>query len=87
MQATGSRAAGRIFRALARLAGVAPPSASWKPLRGATFENSLGELVLDARNASATLPRSPQEGENPERLVARRSLALAAHPDTDDRAG
>ena len=67
----------RIFGALARLAGVPPPSASWRPLRAGTFENSLGELFLDGRAATATLRRSPQEGEDPERLVADRPLELA----------
>ena len=43
----------------------------------ATFENSLGELFLDGRAATATLRRSPQEGEDPERLVADRPIELA----------
>ena len=75
--ATGSRLGERIFGALARLAGVPPPSASWRPLRAGTFENSLGELFLDGRAATATLRRSPQEGEDPERLVADRPIELA----------
>jgi len=74
---TGSRVGGRIFAALARLAGVPAPSASWSPLREGTFENSLGELFLDGRAATATLRRSPQEGEDPERLVADQPLELA----------
>jgi hypothetical protein len=83
VQATGSRVAARIFRALAGLAGVEPPSARWKPLSDGTFDNSLGELVLDARNASATLRRSPREGEDPEQLVAGPPLALSAKPELD----
>src|SRR6478672_12019512 len=75
--ATGSRLGERIFGTLARLAGVPPPSASWRPLRAGSFENSLGELFLDGRSATATLRRSPQEGEDPERLVADQPLELA----------
>ncbi len=74
---TGSRFGAWIFGALARLAGVPAPSASWRPLRPGTFENSVGELFLDGRAATATLRRSPQEGEDPERLVADRPLELA----------
>jgi hypothetical protein len=76
VQATGSRIAAKLFALLARLAGVAPPSASWTPLRDATFENALGELVLEGRSASATIRRSPREGEDPDLLVAEQSLAL-----------
>ena len=60
-----------------RLAGVTPPSASWTPIRDATFENALGELVLEGRSASATIRRSPREGEDPELLVAEQPLTLA----------
>jgi hypothetical protein len=76
VQATGSRIAAKLFALLARLAGVALPSASWTPLRDATFENALGELVLEGRSASATIRRSPREGEDPDLLVAEQSLAL-----------
>jgi hypothetical protein len=81
VQVTGSRVAGRVFRVFARLAGVRPPSATWQPLSDGTFDNSLGELLLDARNASVTYRRSPQEGEDPERLVAGPPVALSAEPD------
>ena len=50
---------------------------SWRPLREGTFENSLGELFLEGRVATATLRRSPQEGEDAERLVADRPFELA----------
>jgi PhoD-like phosphatase len=66
---TGSRAAGMLFYPLARLAGVPKPSADWKRLRPTSFDNCLGELWLDGRTASATIYRSPNEGEDPERLV------------------
>jgi PhoD-like phosphatase len=77
VQATGSRVAAKLFALLARLAGVESPSASWHPVRDETFENALGELVLDGRSASATIRRSPRDGEDPELLVAERSLDLA----------
>jgi hypothetical protein len=76
VQATGSRGAEKLFSLLARLAGVDPPSASWRPLGPATYENALGELVLDGREASATIWRSPREGEDAERLVVDQRVSL-----------
>ena len=76
VQATGSRVAAKLFAVLAKLAGVEPPSASWTPTRKRTFENALGEVLLDGRSASATIRRSPREGEDPELLVAEQPLAL-----------
>jgi PhoD-like phosphatase len=76
VKATGSRIAAKVFAVLAKLAGVPPPSASWTPIRDPTFENTLGELVLEGRSASATIRRSPREGENPDLLVAEQPLAL-----------
>ena len=69
-------AAAKVFRRLARLAGVTPPSVSWRPIREPTFENGLGELVLTGRKAHAVLRRSPREGENPEMLVAAEAVEL-----------
>jgi hypothetical protein len=76
VQAAGSRIAAKLFVVIVKLAGVAPPSASWTPIRDATFENTLGELVLEGRSASATIRRSPREGEDAELLVAEQPLAL-----------
>jgi PhoD-like phosphatase len=76
VQATGSRAAAKLFALTARLAGVEPPSATWTPIRKPTFENAIGEIVLDGRTASATIRRSPREGEDPELLVAEQQLPL-----------
>jgi hypothetical protein len=76
VQATGSRVSEMVFSRLARLAGVPSPSASWTPTRRATFDNGLGELFLDGRTASAVIRRSPQEGEDPEVLVADRPVVL-----------
>jgi hypothetical protein len=58
------------------LAAVDPPSATWQPLEAPMFENTLGELVLDGRAASATIWRSPREGEDVERLVVDQRAAL-----------
>jgi hypothetical protein len=76
VRATGSRIAAKLFGSLAKAAGVTKPSASWTPIRDATFENALGELVLEGRSASTTIRRSPREGEDPELLVAEQPLAL-----------
>ena len=77
VQATGSRLSEMVFSRLAKLAGVATPSASWRATRRATFDNGLGELLLDGRTASAVIRRSPHEGEDPEVLVADPPVALA----------
>jgi hypothetical protein len=55
---------------------VDSPSATWRPLRPATFENTLGELVLVGRAGSLTIWRSPREGEDVERLVVDQRTAL-----------
>jgi hypothetical protein len=70
VQAIGSRLSEQIFSRLAKLAGVEKPSASWTPIRNATYENALGEVYLDGATASAIIRRSPREGEDPEVLVA-----------------
>jgi PhoD-like phosphatase len=70
VQATGSHVAAKLFALLAKLAGVEAPSTSWIPTREPTFENALGELLLEDRGARATIRRSPREGEDPEQLVA-----------------
>ena len=78
VRATSSRLGERLFGALARLAGVTPPSASWHAVRAATFDNSVGELLLDGRAATAMFRRSPREREDPERLIEDRPLQLAS---------
>jgi hypothetical protein len=69
VRVTGSRAAERLFAALARRARVDPPSAHWRFVREPTFENSIAELELDERSARVTVRRSPREDEDAERLV------------------
>jgi hypothetical protein len=84
---TSSRAAVALFSRLARLAGVAAPSVSWRLVREQTFENSLGELELAGRDARVVIWRSPREGEDVERLamlhtttLVETSLAQLPHP-------
>jgi hypothetical protein len=55
VKTTGSRAAATILRPLARLARVEPTEASWKLAIPGTFENSIGQLKLDERQAAVTL--------------------------------
>ena len=86
VQATGSRIAAEVFVRLAKLAGVEPPSATWTTIRDETFENAIGEVVLEGRSASATIRRSPREGEDPELLVAEQPLALTG-VSHDERGG
>jgi hypothetical protein len=76
VRATASRASAIVFNALARLAGVAAPSAEWQHVRKETFDNSIGELVLVEREASVTIRRSPREGEDVERLVVLHTTEL-----------
>jgi hypothetical protein len=80
VRATGSRASGLVFHALARLAGVAAPSARWRRVRAETFDNSIGELLLDERSATVTILRSPKEGEDPEQLLPLHTTELAVRP-------
>jgi hypothetical protein len=77
VQATGSRASGAMFSLLARLAGVPAPSVQWEFVRRPTYSNSIGELALDGRSARVTLRRSPQQGEDVERLIVLHRTELA----------
>jgi hypothetical protein len=80
VQATGSRPAGAVFSRLARKARVPEPSASWRFIRRPTYDNSIGELELDARSARVTLWRSPHRREDVERLVPLHRTELASDP-------
>jgi PhoD-like phosphatase len=66
---TGSRAAARIFSALARASGVQPQSAAWALSAPRTFDNSIGVLELDDRRARVTLFRSSSEAEDQSQLI------------------
>src|SRR6185295_9458409 len=78
VKATASRASGVVFSALARLARVPQPSARWHYVRRPTFDNSIGELELDGRAARVTVRRSPEQGEDVERLVTLHSTDLVS---------
>jgi hypothetical protein len=65
---TASTPAAWLFRLLARLARVPPNSADWQLVSGQTFDNSIGELVLDERAARVRLSRSPNKEEPAEQL-------------------
>jgi PhoD-like phosphatase len=58
MNATGSRVAATVFSVLARACRVPQPSAAWKLFSRPTYDNSIGELVLDKRTASVTISRT-----------------------------
>jgi hypothetical protein len=63
---------------LAKLARVEATSVSWAPVRKPTFENGLGEIVLARSAGTATIQRSPREGEDPALLVAEPPPTLAS---------
>jgi PhoD-like phosphatase len=58
VKATGSSRAAVVFSLLARAAGVRRPTVSWRYIAGRTFDNSIGELVLDEEAATLTLYRA-----------------------------
>ncbi len=72
----GSRPAAGGLRALARLAGVKPPSVRWRFRSGPTFHNSIGILELDGRHAEAAIYRS-EEGEPSTALRSLHARVLA----------
>jgi PhoD-like phosphatase len=80
MKATGSRAAATVFSTLARACRVPAPSASWKLLSRPTYDNSIGELVLDERTASVTISRTTSE-EDGHLLKVVHVYDLSAGPD------
>ena len=52
-----------VFALLARASGVPAPTASWRFVAAPTYENSIGELLLDERSATVTLFQSTQDPE------------------------
>jgi hypothetical protein len=56
-----SRAARVLCRALARSAGVEPPSAEWRLVTPVTFENSIAAIDLDERRARVSIRSSAPE--------------------------
>ncbi|MGZ8648688.1 MAG: alkaline phosphatase D family protein [Solirubrobacteraceae bacterium] len=65
-----TRAGAAIGRALARAAGVPPPSVRWRFQDGdPRFDNQVGTLLLDGRRAMARLERSMPSAKGPEHPV------------------
>jgi hypothetical protein len=58
-----TRAARALCRALARSAGVEPPSAEWRLVTPVTFDNSIAALDLDERRARVAIRSSAPETE------------------------
>ncbi len=54
----------RVTRLVARAAGVRSTGATWRVVRGPTFDNSIAVLVLDERAATVTISRSGGEEED-----------------------
>ncbi len=80
VKATGSRRSASVFSRLARLCGVAPPSATWKYVAPRTYENSIGELQLDGPSASVTIYEARASGEAGTSLERLHTHQLSAGP-------
>ena len=79
--AAGSRLSARVFARLAGWAGVRPLDVAWTFSLGRSYDNSIGELVLDGPAAAVDLYRSTlAAGGTLERIG---SVRLASAP-TDD---
>ncbi len=76
VRATGSRAAAAVFGWLARRCGVPRPTASWRFVAPPTYENTIGELSLDERQAGVSLYRS-SDGHDSPRLTRFHSSELS----------
>ena len=77
VRVTGSRLAGAVFPLLARVCGVAPPTATWTFVNGPTFDNSIGELELDNRTAHVTISRPAGGRETGSALQTLHELTLS----------
>jgi hypothetical protein len=75
-----SRAAGIVAQGLARLAGVRAPTARWRVISGPTYENSLGLIDLDERDARVTIRQSGAAGDGTPILKALQSRDLTGSP-------
>ena len=75
-----SRAAGVITRGMALAAGVRAPKAEWRVISGPTFENSLGLIDLDERNARVTIRQSGATGDGRPLLSALQARDLTGAP-------
>jgi hypothetical protein len=76
---TSTRIAAGALRALARLAGVEPPTVRWRYRAGPTFDNSIGIVELDGRHAEVTIFRA-EPGEDADALQPLHTRVLAHGP-------
>jgi hypothetical protein len=76
---TRTPVAAAVFRTLARLAGVRPPSVRWRYRSGPTFDNSIGIIELDGRWAEVTIHRA-EPGDEAGALRPLHSRVLADGP-------
>ena len=64
---SGTAAARRLARALARAAGVSDPAARWRFVEPATFDNQLATIDLDGRRARLRIERAvPGDPDRPQ---------------------
>jgi hypothetical protein len=76
---TNTPVAAALFRTLARLAGVRPPSVQWRYRSEPTFVNSIGIIELDGRRAEVTIYRA-EPGSEADALQPVHSWVLAEGP-------
>jgi hypothetical protein len=67
--AVGSRRSAAVLSRLADWAGVPRPSASWRYRTERSYDNSIGELVLDQRDARVNLQRAERTADPDRWLV------------------
>ena len=67
----------RVTRLAARAAGVRSTGATWRVVRGPTFDNSIAVLALDERAATVTISRSGGEEEDGPPLAQLHPLELS----------
>ena len=72
-----------VFRAMAALAGIRPPSVRWRHRAGPTYENSIGIVEIDGRRADVSIQRA-LPGEPAGALAPLHACVLAGEPRADD---
>jgi hypothetical protein len=77
VKAAGGRFAATVFGTLARAGRVPQTAVRWDYLSPRTFDNTIGELLLDEASAQVTLRRSKRQDEPGDwlKVVAQHSLA------------
>ncbi len=72
-----TRVVERLMQLAARAAGVRGTGATWRVVRGPTFDNSIAVLTLDERAAHVTISRSGGEDEDGPALAELHTRALS----------